>query len=243
MRRARRRRPCGRRRRSAARTAIDLVVVGPEAPLVAGLADDLAAAGIQAFGPSAGRRAARRLEGLHQGSLRARPASRPRAYRALHRRGGGQGLCARRRARRSSSRPTGSPPARASSSPTTVAEADAAIDAMLRRRARRGRRRGRDRGVPRRRGGELLRALRRHDRALPLGTAQDHKRAFDGDTGPNTGGMGAYSPAPVLTPEIEARVDGARSSRRRSRRCAARGTPFTGVLYAGLMITRRRARS
>jgi phosphoribosylamine--glycine ligase len=72
--------------------------------------------------------------------------------------------------------------------------------------------------------------------AIPLGTAQDHKRAYDGDQGPNTGGMGAYSPAPVLTSELEAEVmetiirptlAGMRS----------RGTPFTGILYAGLMIT------
>jgi phosphoribosylamine--glycine ligase len=72
--------------------------------------------------------------------------------------------------------------------------------------------------------------------ALPLGTAQDHKRAFDGDRGPNTGGMGAYSPAPILIPALEAEVmntiirptlDGMRR----------RGTPFTGILYAGLMIT------
>jgi phosphoribosylamine--glycine ligase len=70
---------------------------------------------------------------------------------------------------------------------------------------------------------------------LALASAQDHKRAFDGDLGPNTGGMGAYSPAPVLTPEIERKVishivqptiDALR----------ARGTPYRGVLYAGLMI-------
>jgi phosphoribosylamine--glycine ligase len=73
-------------------------------------------------------------------------------------------------------------------------------------------------------------------RAIPLGTAQDHKRAYDGDEGPNTGGMGAYSPARVLTPELETRVmreivqptlAGMRE----------RGTPFVGVLYAGLMLT------
>jgi phosphoribosylamine--glycine ligase len=75
------------------------------------------------------------------------------------------------------------------------------------------------------------------DAILPLATAQDHKRAFDGDNGPNTGGMGAYSPAPVMTPEliaqtlheiIEPTVRGMR----------ARGTPYQGVLYAGLMLTR-----
>jgi phosphoribosylamine--glycine ligase len=72
--------------------------------------------------------------------------------------------------------------------------------------------------------------------AIPLGSAQDHKRAFDGDRGPNTGGMGAYSPAPVLTSEMEARVmrDIVRPTLAGMR---ARGTPYVGVLYAGLMIT------
>lgn len=71
---------------------------------------------------------------------------------------------------------------------------------------------------------------------LPLATAQDHKRVGDGDTGPNTGGMGCYSPAPVVTPEIEARIldDIIRPTIVAMRR---RGTPFRGVLYAGLMIT------
>lgn len=71
--------------------------------------------------------------------------------------------------------------------------------------------------------------------ALPIGTAQDHKRAFDGDEGPNTGGMGAYSPAPIMTPEVTRKameeiilptLD----------EMAKRGTPFQGVLFAGLMI-------
>ena len=73
--------------------------------------------------------------------------------------------------------------------------------------------------------------------ALPFGTAQDHKRVGDGDTGPNTGGMGAYSPAPVMTPDDDRAHDDARSS---SRPCAAwprLGAPFSGVLFAGLMIT------
>jgi phosphoribosylamine--glycine ligase len=71
--------------------------------------------------------------------------------------------------------------------------------------------------------------------ALPLAGAQDHKRAFDGDEGPNTGGMGAYSPAPVLTPEIQAKVLG-RIVRPTIDALRARGTPYQGVLYAGLMI-------
>ena len=70
---------------------------------------------------------------------------------------------------------------------------------------------------------------------LSLGTAQDHKRAFDGDEGPNTGGMGAYSPAPVMTPEVtQSAID--RIVRPTLAEMVRRGTPFRGVLYAGLMI-------
>ena len=71
---------------------------------------------------------------------------------------------------------------------------------------------------------------------LPLATAQDHKRAFDGDMGPNTGGMGAYSPAPVMTPDITRRVI-AEIIEPTVRGLKARGTPYQGVLYAGLMLT------
>jgi phosphoribosylamine---glycine ligase len=72
--------------------------------------------------------------------------------------------------------------------------------------------------------------------ALPFGTAQDHKRAFDGDKGPNTGGMGAFSPAVNMSPALEADVM-ARIIKPTLAAMAARGTPFTGVLYAGLMLT------
>ncbi|HYG48772.1 MAG TPA: phosphoribosylamine--glycine ligase [Allosphingosinicella sp.] len=72
---------------------------------------------------------------------------------------------------------------------------------------------------------------------LPFGSAQDHKRAGDGDTGPNTGGMGAYSPAAVLTPELEARAMD-EIVRPTVDALAAAGTPYSGILYAGLMLTR-----
>ena len=75
------------------------------------------------------------------------------------------------------------------------------------------------------------------EHTLPLATAQDHKRAFDGDTGPNTGGMGAYSPAPVMTDELIAQTM-AEIIEPTVRGMAARGTPYQGVLYAGLMLTR-----
>ena len=71
---------------------------------------------------------------------------------------------------------------------------------------------------------------------LPFGSAQDHKRAGDGDTGPNTGGMGAYSPASILTPEIERQVM-AEIVEPTVRALAANGTPYSGILYAGLMLT------
>ena len=71
---------------------------------------------------------------------------------------------------------------------------------------------------------------------LPFGSAQDHKRVGEGDTGPNTGGMGAYSPASIFTPELEARVMD-EIVRPTARALAAAGTPFSGILYAGLMLT------
>ena len=71
--------------------------------------------------------------------------------------------------------------------------------------------------------------------ALPLATAQDHKRAFDGDRGPNTGGMGAYSPAPIMTAELCRRTM-SEIIEPTVRAMAEAGTPFRGVLYAGLMI-------
>jgi phosphoribosylamine--glycine ligase len=74
------------------------------------------------------------------------------------------------------------------------------------------------------------------DTAVPLASAQDHKRVGEGDTGPNTGGMGAYAPAPVLTAELEQRAMD-EIVRPSARALAAAGAPFSGVLYAGLMLT------
>jgi phosphoribosylamine--glycine ligase len=71
---------------------------------------------------------------------------------------------------------------------------------------------------------------------VPFGSAQDHKRAYDGDLGPNTGGMGAYSPAPVLTADLEARAI-AEILVPTAKAMVAAGTPYRGVLYAGLMLT------
>jgi phosphoribosylamine--glycine ligase len=118
----------------------------------------------------------------------------------------------------------------------TVGEAEAAIDDMMRRRAFGA---AGERLVIE----ELLQgeevsfmALTDGETVLPLAPAQDHKRAFDGDTGPNTGGMGAYSPAPVLTPGLHDQIM-REIMTPVVRALAAQGIVYTGVLYAGLMIT------
>jgi phosphoribosylamine--glycine ligase len=212
---------------------VDLVVVGPEAPLAAGIVDDLATAGIKAFGPC---KAAAQLESskgftkdiCNANSIptaaygRFDDAAAAKSY--IHAQGApvvikADGLAA----------------GKGVVVATTLDEALAAVDMMFE-------------------GGfgaagaqivveEFLRgeeasffALCDGEHALALATAQDHKRAFDGDQGPNTGGMGAYSPAPVMTTEMcrrtmdEIIVPTLRAMREK-------GAPFKGVLFAGLMIT------
>jgi phosphoribosylamine---glycine ligase len=213
--------------------AIDLVVVGPEGPLVAGIVDDLEAAGIKAFGPT---RAAARLEGskgftkdlcrahgiptaAYERFTAAAPA---KAYARAHRApmvvkadglAAGKGVVVA----------------------ATLAEAEAAIDMMFA-------------GGLGAAGAEVVIeeclvgeeasffALCDGETAIPLATAQDHKRVFDGDDGPNTGGMGAYSPAPVMTPDLTRRtMDEIVLPTVAAMR--ALGAPFKGILFAGLMIT------
>ena len=175
-----------------------------------------------------GRRAARRLEGLHQGSV---PRQRiPTAAYERFRDAEAAKATSARRARRSSSRPMGLRPARASSCAQTRRRG--ARPPSTRCSAAVSARPAREVVVE-----EFLRgeeasffALCDGETALPLASAQDHKRAFDGDTGPNTGGMGAYSPAPVMTPEMcaprhgrDRAADGARhegDGQRRSRACS-----------------------
>jgi phosphoribosylamine---glycine ligase len=217
---------------------IDFVVVGPEAPLAVGIADDLRAAGILTFGPSA---AAARLEASKAftkeicdacnaptaGYARFTEAAPAKAY--IEANGApivikADGLAA----------------GKGVIVAMTLAEALAGIDDMF--------------------GGEFGEAgaevvieefmegeeasffiLSDGVNILPVGTAQDHKRVGDGDTGPNTGGMGAYSPAPVLTDAIaQAALD--EIVLPTVREMARRGTPFQGVLYAGLMIKDGKAR-
>jgi phosphoribosylamine--glycine ligase len=213
-------------------TDIGFVIVGPEAPLAAGVVDDLERAGIAAFGP--GREAAR-LEASKAFTkqicdacgaptaayARFTEAQAARAY--VHAQGApivikADGLAA----------------GKGVVVAMTLAEAEAAIDDMF----------GGAFGTA---GAEVVIeefmegeeasffVLTDGETVLPLATAQDHKRAFDGDEGPNTGGMGAYSPAPVMTPEMERRTLD-EIVRPCIAEMARRGTPYRGVLYAGLMI-------
>ena len=213
---------------------IDFVVVGPEAPLVAGLVDDLAAAGIKAFGPS---KAAAQLEGskgytkdlCQEFSIptaayrRFTDAAAARAYV------GEQGAPIVIKA-------DGLAAGKGVVVAMTLEEALAAVDAIFAGSVGEA---GHEVVVEQFLEGEEASffALCDGTTAVPLISAQDHKRAFDGDKGPNTGGMGAYSPAPIMTPEMEERVMET-IIRPTVRAMAARGTPFKGVLFAGLMITK-----
>ena len=183
---------------------IDLVVVGPEAPLCAGIVDDLEAAGIKAFGPT---KWAARLEGSKGFTKDLCKANNipTAAYRALQ---------AGARAAKEYVREHGAPivvkadglaAGKGVVVAQTVEEAEAAIDMMFDGGLGAAGLGDRDRGLPGRRGSLVLRAVRRRDRHSAA-SAQDHKRVGDGDKGPNTGGMGAYSPAPVMTPAMEQRV-------------------------------------
>ncbi len=214
------------------REAIDLVVVGPEAPLVAGLADDLRAAGIACFGAS---KEAAQLEGSKAFTKElcelksiptaawARFNNAPKAKAHVRAQGApivvkADGLAA----------------GKGVTVADTVEQACAAIDDCFE-------------GAFGEAGAEVVVeafltgeeasffCLCDGRTALPLAGAQDHKRVGDGDTGPNTGGMGAYSPAPVLT-DVHVETVMEEIVRPTLDGMAERGTPFSGVLYAGLMI-------
>ena len=206
--------------------SIDLIVVGPEAPLVAGVADATRAAGIATFGPSA---AAAMLEGSKgfTKDLCARVGIPTAAYVRV------ETEAAALAALDGFSIPVvikadGLAAGKGVTVALTRAEAEAAIlaagdgpmviEAFLE-------------------GEEAsLFALVDGPRCVALASAQDHKRVGEGDTGPNTGGMGAYSPAPVLTPQLEARAM-REIVEPTARAMAAAGTPYSGVLFAGLMLT------
>jgi phosphoribosylamine---glycine ligase len=211
---------------------IDLVVVGPETPLCAGVVDDLEGAGIKAFGPS---RAAARLEGS-KGFTKdlCRSAGIPTA--AYERFRSADKAVAYVRAQRVPVvvKADGLAAGKGVIVAETHADAEAAIDMML----------GGGLGEA---GAEIVIeefltgeeasffALCDGETALPMASAQDHKRAFDGDKGPNTGGMGAYSPAPIVDATTSDRVM-AEIVLPTLRAMKAMGAPYKGVLYAGLMI-------
>src|SRR5258707_5797883 len=212
---------------------IDLVVVGPEAPLCAGIVDDLTAAGIKAFGPS---RAAAQLEGS-KGFTKdlCRVNKIPTAAYERFNAAAAAKRYVRARGAPIVVKADGLAAGKGVVIANTLAEADAAVDMMF----------GGGLGAA---GAEVVVeellegeeasffALCDGETALALASAQDHKRAFDGDQGPNTGGMGAYSPAPVMTPEMVRRaMDEIVLPTVRAMK--AGGAPYKGVLYAGLMIT------
>ena len=216
------------------RAAIDFVVVGPEAPLVGGLVDALEGEGIAAFGPSA---AAAQLEGSKSfmKDLCAREGIPTAAYRRFR-----DGATAKAYIAEQGApivvKADGLAAGKGVVVAADLAEANAAVDAAL----------GEGRFGPA--GAEIVVeeclvgeeasffALVDGTTALPLAAAQDHKRVGDGDTGPNTGGMGAYSPAPIVTEAVAGTVM-ERIIRPTVAAMRRDGHPFKGLLYAGLMLT------
>ena len=212
---------------------IGLVVIGPEAPLVDGLADSLRAKGISVFGPS---KAAAQLEGskAFTKALCDRAGIPTASY--VHAASKAEALAA---LGRFSTPVVIKADGLAAGKGVVIAqdadEARAAIDDMFD-------------GAFGSAGAEVvieefltgeeasLFALTDGATIVPFGSAQDHKRVGDGDTGPNTGGMGAYSPARVLTPALEAEAM-TRIIAPTVKAMADAGTPYSGVLYAGLMLT------
>lgn len=211
----------------------DLVVVGPESALEQGLADRLAAAGIPCFGPT---RKAAQLETSKAFSKAFMerheiPTAGYGVYERLH------------EAREALSvfkppyviKADGLAAGKGVAISPDKRDAEAEIDRMLGGRFGAA---GARVVIEEFMAGEegSLFALCDGQRAVLLGGAQDHKRAFDGDMGPNTGGMGSYSPAPVFTPELVEAAD-ARIVQPTVAAMAAEGMPYRGVLYAGLMAT------
>jgi phosphoribosylamine---glycine ligase len=213
--------------------AIDFVVVGPEAPLVAGLVDDLAAAGIKAFGPS---KYAAQLEGskgftkdicrTHNIPTAAYERFEAEAPALAYLRAQGAPIVIKA---------DGLAAGKGVTVAMSLAEAETAVSEIFA-----GRFGGASCVIEEFLEGEEASffVLCDGDNILPLSTAQDHKRAGDGDTGPNTGGMGAYSPAPCMTEALIAEVI-AKVIKPTVAALKAQGHPYRGVLYAGLMLTRQ----
>ena len=216
-----------------AREGIDLTVVGPEQPLVAGVVDRFRAQGLRIFGPTA---AAAQLEGskAFAKDFLARHGI-PTAFYQVHTDVDAALAYVRAKGAPIVIKADGLAAGKGVIVAMTLAEAEAAVCDMLEGNA------FGDAGarvvIEEFLDGEEASFISMVDgtTALPMATSQDHKRVGDGDTGPNTGGMGAYSPAPVVTPDVHARVM-REIVMPTVRGMAADGVPFTGFLYAGLMI-------
>jgi phosphoribosylamine---glycine ligase len=213
--------------------AVHLVVVGPETPLVAGIVDDLAAAGIKAFGPNG---QAAQLEGS-KGFTKDLCREFDIPTGAYERFNNAADALAYARAQGAPIvvKADGLAAGKGVVVATTLAEAEAAIARMFE-------------GGFGAAGAEVVIeeclvgreisffALCDGETAIPLASAQDHKRVFDNDQGPNTGGMGAYSPTPFVTPEVHDQIM-SRIILPTLAGMKSRGMPFRGVLYAGVMLT------
>lgn len=219
----------------ARRETVALTVVGPEGPLVAGVVDRFRAEGQRIFGPTA---AAAQLEGskAFAKDFLARHGI-PTAHYAVHTEVDAALAYIRDKGAPIVVKADGLAAGKGVIVAMTLDEAETAVRDMLS---------GNAFGAAGARvvieeflDGEEASFISMVDgsTALPMATSQDHKRVGDGDTGPNTGGMGAYSPAPVVTPEVHARVM-REVVEPTVRGMAADGVPFTGFLYAGLMIDR-----
>lgn len=212
---------------------VALTVVGPEAPLVAGVVDRFRAAGQRIFGPTA---TAAQLEGskAFAKDFLARHGI-PTAFYAVHEDVDAALAYVREKGAPIVIKADGLAAGKGVIVAMTLAEAEAAVRDMLSGNAfgKAGARVVIEEFLE----GEEASFISIVDgkTALPMATSQDHKRVGDGDTGPNTGGMGAYSPAPVVTPEVHARIL-REVVQPTVAGMAADGMPFTGFLYAGLMI-------
>jgi len=216
----------------AEENAIDFVVIGPEAPLAAGVADRLAVAGVLCFGPG---EAAARLESSKSFTKEICAAcNAPTAAYAHFTDAAATKAYVRDNGAPIVVKADGLAAGKGVIVAETVEAAEAAIDDMF----------GGSFGPA---GAEVVVeefmageeasffVLCDGSNVLPIGTAQDHKRAGEGDTGPNTGGMGAYSPAPIMTEAVCAKAL-EEIVKPTVAEMAARGMPYRGVLYAGLMI-------
>jgi phosphoribosylamine--glycine ligase len=215
------------------RNKVDFVVIGPDAPIAAGIVDDLNAAGFKAFGPT---KAAGQLESSKNFTKAlCRAHNIPTAAYEHFTDADAAKAYIRKQGTPIVVKADGLAAGKGVVVAVTESEALAAVDMMF----------GGGFGGA---GAEVVIeefmegeeasffALCDGEHALPLATAQDHKRAFDGDTGPNTGGMGAYSPAPVMTDAMNARVM-SEMIMPTLRAMQAMGAPYKGVLFAGIMVT------